>query len=117
MKKFSTGLLYGMLSSFEAESNAFLKGLLFAESESWESCLFAIDCCELFNYLNCGISPANKAAPCISRCFCLLLQHTRWRVVLVNRDCNKIADSLAKKAVMEGLSYFSSDFIPEDLSV
>lgn len=106
------GMLDHMSSSFDAEGNALFQALIWVESAGWDDCHFIIDYCELLNSLKSGCRSLNGANACITKCSWMLLRNSKWKVTLVRREDNYIADKLANKAVMEEVCDFSSHTIP-----
>lgn len=107
------GLLHGATSCYQAEGMTLLQALNWAETETWEYCVFVIDNCQLLKNLKCGTS-FNPGTTCITQCALMLLRNSRWKLVLVQREDNSTTGKLAKKAVREDLTVFVSPDIPKD---
>lgn len=106
------GTLNGLSTSFAAEGQALLQALSWAEVEEWKVCIFEIDNCEVFRNLMCGSGSLIRRFDFITTCAWKLLQHVKWKVTLIRREANSIADNLARKACLEDWNHFASETIP-----
>lgn len=72
-----------------------------ADSEHWDSCIFEIDSVDIFNFLSRASGNFLRDSSWISECGMKVAENHNWRVSLVRREANILADVMAKKAVLD----------------
>lgn len=106
------GLLPCANSATEAEGMALLQALLWALKDSLEKCLFMIDRNTVFQNLTSSCKSNLSDLQSIFICARMMVQKQRWKIRVINRADNSIADKMAKKD--EDLYDFYSQIIPVD---
>ncbi|KAL9663966.1 hypothetical protein QQ045_019361 [Rhodiola kirilowii] len=96
----------------EAEGQALLLGMEIADKLGVDQALFEVDSLEVYRAVTVGPTIEEWCGSWLHRAFNFLGAKVKWKISLVNRDANEVADCLARKARREGWRWESLNAIP-----
>ncbi|KAL9665897.1 hypothetical protein QQ045_000218 [Rhodiola kirilowii] len=85
----------------EGEGAALLKGMNWAKERKYASVAFEIDSAEVYKAVCLGLGIGDWCTPWLEEAASLLDSNRGWSISLVNRECNRWADQLARRARQE----------------
>ncbi|KAL9679970.1 hypothetical protein QQ045_017841 [Rhodiola kirilowii] len=102
----------GATSVVHIEVLAILKAMEWAGANGWNKCIFETDCEEAYSIIAQLKVGSGSVATLARSCQWRLLGEDDWKVVLVRRQANALADALANKARRDSWSWNSVVAIP-----
>ncbi|KAL9680266.1 hypothetical protein QQ045_018144 [Rhodiola kirilowii] len=100
------------LSSSEVEGQAFSLSLKLAQKLNVKKALFEVDSLEVYKAISIGAGLDDWCSSWLGAAVDLLRRYPGWEVKFTNREANKAADSLARKARLYQWSWKTLDSIP-----
>lgn len=96
------GFREGASSALEAEGFSLFNAMNWAAEDGLISCIFEIDSCHLFNLLLTGRTVLTPKYGWARSCANSLVDNGNWKLSLVRREKNVLADYLARRAGLDG---------------
>lgn len=107
------GNLGNCSSSLDAEGQAVLQAMEMARDANWTQCIFETDCGDIFKvFFMEGRSRLLHKLQWFKFVAWNFVSNRDWRMSLVRREANPVADNLATKAVTTNWTWSSTDAVP-----
>ncbi|CAM8982876.1 unnamed protein product [Rhodiola kirilowii] len=102
----------GIMNSVSCEGIGLLESLRIAENLKADKAIFETDCSNIVNWIN--ISPDEKVIheEWFKESTHILHRHVNWKVFLIRREANVVADHLAKRVIDHNWSWTRLDCCP-----